>query len=127
MDKNDFAISISSLAAVFTGWQAWTAHQERSTPMQVLVYQSQVSAVQNLAEHARTSCQSALCDDGGVVKHGVCKGDDLETAFGKVEATAHSMKLIASPEVMDVVSRFPLCTRDTQSTRQTSKQNYQTH
>ena len=100
---------IAILAMTFTGWQAWRFEKEKDTPLQALVYQSQLTAVQSLTENARISCHRRICSDYGNPaneKFDVCKGDALDNAFSNVEDASNALKLLAAPELLDIVVQF---------------------
>jgi hypothetical protein len=100
---------ISILAMAFTGWQSWRFEKEKDTPLQALVYQTQMLAVQSLTENARISCNRRICSDYGnpaKEKMDICKGNALDDAFGKVEDASNAMKLVAAPEILNIVDQF---------------------
>ncbi len=100
---------ISILAMTFSGWQAWRSEKEKDTPLQALVYQSQMAAVQSLTENTRISCHRRVCSDysnPANEKFDICKGVALDNAFSKVEAASDALKLLAAPKLLDIVVQF---------------------
>ena len=91
---------------VVVGWQAW---KQRDTPLEALVLQSQLAAIQSLVENGRLSCSRRTCTDyydQANEKMEICKGDTLDNAFGRAQDATNALKLIANPRLMNVVVRF---------------------
>ena len=106
IDIPRLALAVSFISLSVAAWQAW---KQRDTPLQALVYQNQMSTIQTMIENARIGCHRRICSDYAnpeKEKMVTCRGDTLDSAFGKVQDATETLKLIASPELLDIAGRF---------------------
>ena len=100
------ALVVSLFSLSVAAWQAW---KQRDTPLQALVYQTQMATIQTMVDNARIGCHRRICSDYANPKKEqmvICRGDTLDKAFGKVRDATETLKLIASPQLLDVAVRF---------------------
>ena len=109
LDRADLALAIAFFSLLCTAWQAISAWSEKDTPLQALVFQSQVVAIQSLTDNARISCARRICTDYANPdneKHEICKGSQLDDAFEKVQLASNHLKLLATPQIVTLVRAF---------------------
>lgn len=109
IDRADLALAFAFLSLLCTAWQAMSAWNEKDTPLQAHLFETQIATMQSLTENARGGCARRICSDYANPeneKYESCKGSRLDDAFEKVELETNNLKLIAPPRIVALVETF---------------------